>query len=264
MKQRIITAIAILAVVLPPLILGGLALELLICAFAVVAVHEIITVCFKKNSLPLYLVSLILSLAAIFTSDAVMMAVMVLMFLVFFSISVFNEKVSAENCTYLLAMLLILVMTARGIHEVYRTSNVIMLYILVATYMTDTGAYFAGRFFGKHKLNERVSPKKTIEGSIGGYLLGALTSLGFGCAFVIPHLSFVRLCVLSAIMPLTGQIGDLAFSSVKRHFGVKDFGNIFPGHGGVFDRIDSLIFNLLVYLACAYLAAAVASGTILY
>jgi len=264
MKQRIITAIAILAVVLPPLILGGIALELLISAFAIVAVYEIITVCFKKNSLSLYLVSLFLSLAAIFTSDEVMIAVMVFMFLVYFSISVFNEKVTVENCSYLLAMLLILVLTARGIHEVYRVGNVVMLYILVATYMTDTGAYFAGRFFGKHKLNERVSPKKTVEGSIGGYLLGALSSLGFGCAFVMPQLSFVRLCVLSAVMPLTGQIGDLAFSAVKRHFGVKDFGNIFPGHGGVLDRIDSLIFNLLVYLACAYFASAIGSGAIFY
>ena len=123
--------------------------------------------------------------------------------------------------------------------------------ILLATYLTDTGAYFAGRFFGRHKLNERISPKKTIEGAIGGYLFGAIGSFLFGYFMVLDLFPLWYISLISCTMPLAGQLGDLSFSAVKRHFNVKDFGTIFPGHGGVLDRIDSLIFNLLIFLVYA-------------
>ena len=126
-----------------------------------------------------------------------------------------------------------------------------MIYVAVATYITDTGAYFCGRFLGKHKLNERISPKKTIEGSIGGWISGAVISFGYGLIFA-PEVSMNLLIVSSLLMPIVGQLGDLAFSAIKRHDGIKDFGNIFPGHGGVLDRIDSLIFNLILFM-CLYL-----------
>jgi phosphatidate cytidylyltransferase len=111
--------------------------------------------------------------------------------------------------------------------------------------MTDTGAYFTGYFFGRHKLNVRISPKKTIEGSIGGWLFG----FGFGVLYAwlwVDNVGFPTMIVLSMICPVVGQLGDMAFSAIKRNFGIKDFGSIFPAHGGVLDRIDSLIFNLLL------------------
>lgn len=250
MKERIITGLAILICVLPPLVLGGFWLEVLIIAFVGLGMYEMITVCFKKLPWLLYVVSLILSICLYRFSLQMYAVTSITMILIFFSISIFNERYSIENSAYLMVMIMIVALTVRSIHLVYNYGNVVMIFIVIATYMTDTGAYFAGRFFGKHKLNERISPKKTIEGSIGGYLLGALASFAFGYFWVDPILPIWFIAILSLVMPAVGQIGDLAFSAIKRHFDVKDFGSIFPGHGGVLDRIDSLIFNLLVFLAC--------------
>lgn len=250
MKQRIITALAIVACVLPPLYFGGMLLEILIAVFVALGLYEMITVCFKKLPLFLYLTCLLITIGLCGFSVEMFLVAVIVMILIFFSVSIFNDKYSIENCAYLMVMLLIVALTIRSIHLVYTYGSMVMLYIAIATYMTDTGAYFAGRMFGQHKLNERISPKKTIEGSVGGYLLGALSSFAFGWFFVKGLLPVWFLILLSLVMPLTGQIGDLAFSAIKRHFDVKDFGSIFPGHGGVLDRIDSLIFNLLIYLAC--------------
>ena len=96
--------------------------------------------------------------------------------------------------------------------------------------------------FGKHKLNERISPKKTIEGSVGGFIISTIVCLSFSFIF-IKGFPIGLSIVASITLPIMGQIGDLAFSAIKRHFAIKDFGNIFPGHGGILDRIDSLIFN---------------------
>ncbi len=247
MKQRLITALLIIACVLPPLILGGIALEILILAFVGLALAETIQVCFKRVSLSLYALCLILALGLSYADQSSFLIWLGVMILIFFSISVFNEHYSIENCAYLMVMMLIMAMTVQAIHLVYTIGNHVMLYLVIATYMTDTGAYFAGRAIGKHKLNERISPKKTIEGAIGGYILGAASAFVFGKCFV-QEFSALFLVLVSFTAPAVGQLGDLAFSAIKRHFSVKDFGSIFPGHGGVLDRIDSLIFNLLIFL----------------
>jgi len=124
-------------------------------------------------------------------------------------------------------------------------------YVLLAigyAWMSDTGGYFAGRFLGKHKLYEAVSPKKTIEGSLGG--LAAATAWS-----VIGHFTFakslplVHAVVLALVAAALGQAGDLGESLLKRSTGIKDSGQIVPGHGGMLDRIDALILtSAAVYL----------------
>lgn len=250
MKQRILTAVAILAVVLPPLILGGVALDFLITAFVAVAVYEVLNVCLKRNNLILYGMSFLLCILSAYLSDEAFVISLVVLFLIYSSIPVFDEKITFENTSYFLTMFLLIIFTIRAIKTVYTYDNLVMLYILVVTYATDTGAYFIGRFFGKHKLNERISPKKTIEGSVGGFLVGSSLSLGFALVFLKDVLPMNFIVIYSILAAVFGQLGDLVFSAVKRHFDVKDFGNIFPGHGGVLDRIDSLVFNLLIFTVC--------------
>ncbi len=117
----------------------------------------------------------------------------------------------------------------------------------LAAWVTDTFAYFSGRFFGKHKLCEKISPKKTIEGSIGGTLGAVIGFLVFGWAFSLAlDISFniPALVILSLTSSVLSQMGDLFASVIKRENGVKDFGNIMPGHGGVLDRFDSLILTV--------------------
>jgi phosphatidate cytidylyltransferase len=117
--------------------------------------------------------------------------------------------------------------------------------IFLGAWVTDIFAYFSGVFFGKHKLIPDVSPKKTIEGSIGGTLFCAISYIVFGLVVgfvdkaVDPNLIF--LFIGGIIIAIISQIGDLIMSVIKRHYGIKDYGKIFPGHGGMLDRFDSIL-----------------------
>jgi phosphatidate cytidylyltransferase len=129
-----------------------------------------------------------------------------------------------------------------------------VLLACILAWCSDTGAYFAGRWFGRHKLYEAVSPKKTWEGAIGGVMTAT------ACAFVqhygygAPKIDPIALAVIAPVGAAIGQIGDLAESLLKRSVGVKDSGKIMPGHGGLFDRVDALIFVGAFLLGYALLA----------
>ncbi len=109
-------------------------------------------------------------------------------------------------------------------------------------FVSDTLAYFAGRAFGRHLLYPAVSPKKTWEGGVGGLLGGVLATLGLGTAWLVPELSVRDAIVLGVLGSAFGQVGDLVESMIKRSYGVKDSGRLLPGHGGMLDRIDGLLF----------------------
>ena len=116
---------------------------------------------------------------------------------------------------------------------------------LVGAFMSDTGAYFAGRAFGKRKLCPAVSPNKTVEGCVGGFIgsiVGMIVYHLIVKATISLDLGWVMIIVLGIVGSLLGQIGDLSFSVIKREYGIKDYGAIFPGHGGVLDRFDSVLF----------------------
>jgi phosphatidate cytidylyltransferase len=124
---------------------------------------------------------------------------------------------------------------------------------LVITWGNDTMAYFAGRFLGKHKLYPEVSPNKTWEGFFGGFV-GAIGFLFLQRAFFFDTLTVIDCFVLGSLGSLLGPAGDLCESMLKRAYGVKDSGRIIPGHGGMLDRIDALIFNapmVLLYVQFA-------------
>ncbi|MES2464300.1 MAG: phosphatidate cytidylyltransferase [Armatimonadota bacterium] len=116
----------------------------------------------------------------------------------------------------------------------------IVTYVFAVTWSTDAGAYFVGMRFGKHKLAPRLSPKKTVEGSIGGIVAACVMSLLWGAGI---HLPWWHCLILGPIIGILGQIGDLCESALKRDIGVKDFGMVLPGHGGILDRFDSLLFT---------------------
>lgn len=113
---------------------------------------------------------------------------------------------------------------------------------------SDTGGYFAGKAFGKHKLYEKVSPKKTIEGSIGGLVAIVLMALVAKVVWLDDELSILHAVVLALVAGAAGQAGDLCVSVIKRSTAVKDTGFIIPGHGGLLDRIDALMFTASITL----------------
>jgi phosphatidate cytidylyltransferase len=118
-----------------------------------------------------------------------------------------------------------------------------LFYALLVIWATDTGAYFVGRSIGKRKLWPEISPNKTIEGSIGGILLALIVGILFQITFPISD-SFLAVMIITVLVSIFGQIGDLVESALKRHYQVKDSGTILPGHGGILDRFDSLLFVL--------------------
>lgn len=122
--------------------------------------------------------------------------------------------------------------------------KILIWYAIFAAWGTDVFAYFTGKFIGKHKFS-KVSPKKSIEGCIGGTLGALILMLAytyFANTFWGQNFSYLYIGMISVILSLLGQIGDFAASSIKRYVDIKDFSNLIPGHGGMLDRIDSLIF----------------------
>ncbi|MBE6593002.1 MAG: hypothetical protein E7642_03305 [Ruminococcaceae bacterium] len=130
------------------------------------------------------------------------------------------------------------------IRDFGNNGHIIYLLIFIGAWITDIFAYFTGVFFGKHKLIEDVSPKKTIEGSIGGTVFcalsfvatGIIADMFFGC-----NANLIFLGCSGVFISFIAQIGDLIMSVIKRHYGIKDYGKIFPGHGGMLDRFDSIL-----------------------
>lgn len=119
----------------------------------------------------------------------------------------------------------------------------LLMFVLLTTWALDSGAYFVGRFYGTRKLAPRISPGKTVEGSVGGFVSALIVGAVVAAIMDIPQPHGL---ILGALIGITGQIGDLAGSTIKREVGIKDFGAIMPGHGGVLDRLDSLLFAVPV------------------
>jgi phosphatidate cytidylyltransferase len=117
-----------------------------------------------------------------------------------------------------------------------------LIYLLLGiTWCSDIGAYLVGKQFGKRKIMPAISPNKSLEGYIGGLIFGVATSLAI-CSWLLPNIKPIHAVIMGLIFTIIGQIGDLAESILKRGANVKDSGKLMPGHGGILDRCDSLVF----------------------
>lgn len=145
----------------------------------------------------------------------------------------------------------------RDMFQIEQFGIYLIFYGLICALATDSGAQLAGMAFGKHKMSPNISPKKTVEGAIGGLIfsliLNAVAMILYNRLADFKMDEFAVTVLLAACLPVSflGMMGDLSASVLKRNFGVKDFGKIFPGHGGVMDRFDSSMFTLPVTYALA-------------
>lgn len=131
--------------------------------------------------------------------------------------------------------------------------GLLLLAIFIFIWVNDTGAYLVGSRWGKRRLAPSISPKKSVEGSIGGLILVLLSAVVLRL-LLFPELSWLRILLIATVVAVFGTIGDLFESSLKRQAGVKDSGKLIPGHGGILDRIDSLLLAVpAVYLLLAFL-----------
>lgn len=270
MLKRIITSIVAICVLLPILWLSDtLLLPIAVAIVTVICLFEMFRCMgLHKNialTLPLYVFALAFPILQRVLENGMYVAIIAFICATAYVVYLFalviwsHGKLTYNNaCSVCLTSFYILLAMNMIVYvrDFGENGKYIYLLIFIGAWVTDIFAYFTGVFFGRHKLIEDVSPKKTIEGSIGGTLfcslgfvaLGLIADLCFGC-----NANLIFLAISGVIMAVIAQVGDLIMSVIKRHYGIKDYGKIFPGHGGMLDRFDSILaVTLGVALMCMF------------
>ncbi|WP_057823662.1 phosphatidate cytidylyltransferase [Lentilactobacillus sunkii] len=253
MKQRVITAVVALLIFIPIIVMGGIWVDIAALALGIVAISEILVMKKKllisPESIIAYLGVCSLILPDAWTSFLPGHISQNFVFFIFVLMLLLQTVLSRNLFSFddvgviVLGMLYI----GMGFHYFIAARGLgltVLLYALFIVWVTDSGAYIFGRMFGKHKLAPRISPNKTWEGSIGGSLAATILCTVFVVFYPISGHSLLQMFVFTIILSIAGQFGDLIESALKRYYGVKDSGKILPGHGGILDRFDSLLFVL--------------------
>lgn len=286
MKKRIITGIILFLILVPVLYLGGYVMLALTMLLSYTAGFELIRMFSKKHPgmhkyrylLPVYSAILVFTNYFVVTKQLEISFLFLLMILsvLCILIIVLKDKSLEMSCAGLFILVLIygglFFGTATSLRYITNVGSVsgkyiglwLMLYLAITTMCTDMGAYTVGSLIGKHKLCPLISPNKTVEGAVGGSLIGAI--FGTVTLLIVEHyyeftffkvdniiLNSLLIFLVSILITIIGQIGDLVASKLKREYEIKDYSNLFPGHGGVMDRFDSLIMTgTFFYLVCLY------------
>ena len=263
MLQRIITGafIAILMIVLV-VFSGTWVFPVAMTLLTVIGTYEMLGCTgARKNffiSIPAILASVASAVWAYFFGYATCLAIIMLYLTVMLSLCVFyDEKVKVNDVLSTFTATLYVMLCFAAFTTIRKLEDVgfyLFLLVFIAAWITDTFAYFTGVFVGKHKLIPRISPKKTIEGSVGGILFCVLAFWVYG--LILANCFDVKvnmpvLLVIGLVMSIISQIGDLIASAIKRNYGIKDYGSLFPGHGGILDRFDSIMILSLFMLFAA-------------
>jgi phosphatidate cytidylyltransferase len=251
MKQRIVTAIIAAAVFLPIVMYGRIPFIMLTYLLASIGLYELL----KMKQIKLSTVPGVLSLLLLWVflipaqyQDVLLnlkytkVELFFLVVLLFMTYTVATKnRFTFEHVAFAVLGTLYIGLGFYYFIETREAGLPYIFYSLFIIWATDSGAYFIGKSMGKKKLWPEISPNKTIEGSIGGVICALIVAVLFSL-FSNIDASLFQLFVITIILSVFGQIGDLVESALKRHFNVKDSGRILPGHGGVLDRFDSLLF----------------------
>ena len=257
MKTRIISAIVALAIFVPIIILGGRYFAVAMGVLGLLAYREILNLKENAREIPLFIkfVGMVLMLLLIFSecegfniiNGLSYKGLGVLLLTLFIPTLFYKSNVyTTREAFYLTGVVLLLGLVFNGFILVRALSIYRLVYLFLICALTDAFAMFTGMLIGKHKLCPTISPKKTIEGSLGGTIIGSTVGIIFYLNLV-GDFSY-KLILFTLLLSIIGQLGDLFFSKIKRENGIKDFSKIMPGHGGVLDRLDSLCFVVLAYL----------------
>ena len=263
MKTRIITGVIIAAILIPMFVIGGYALNATLLFLTMAASYELYMMFNKEKQISnLLLVSVIIlggltyysiqnyyngaPLEYVFLMVVGLLVVGALML-------VFIDDFNGDDFGHLLISVLY---PAIGFGALFglRSINLYNLgFLFVITIFTDIFAYIVGVKFGKHRLAVKISPKKSIEGSIGGTVSAVIITIVYLEIFNVTNIGVIEMNIFASIIlvifiSIMGQIGDLVASKMKRGSGIKDFSNILPGHGGIMDRFDSALFAAMVLM----------------
>ncbi|MBQ9467670.1 MAG: phosphatidate cytidylyltransferase [Clostridia bacterium] len=257
MKTRVLTGVAIFIVIIPIFIFFHTFVGPLFLAFlGFMSVYELSGVTGLKSKwpalIPFYLAAVGVPLIVWFDAtrgDFFKYCAIIFFLLAFYILaaSVFSKgKLNVADASVLFTMSFYAIVSFDSILMLRHAPKGVYLFLLpfVVSWATDIFAYFSGRLFGRHKLIPEVSPKKTVEGAIGGLAAAVAATLLYG--LVVGAIggftpNYLLLGLAGALMSLASMAGDLIASVVKRHYGAKDYGKLLPGHGGILDRFDSVL-----------------------
>lgn len=254
MRNRVITGVIGIIIFLLLLWVGNIPYSIFIALLASIGFFEYLrmnnTKLFSYEGIFGLLIILVILIdnnfiAYDYSKYIILFALIVLLLLVVLK----KNKITFDNIGYILVGVLYIGFGFSTMVEIRYIENgfIITLFILFTTWASDTGAYFSGKYFGKDKLWPAISPKKTIQGSIGGIFSSILVAIIFNYIFVLNN--YLIIIIVGILISLFGQLGDLVESALKRSKNVKDSGSLLPGHGGILDRFDSLLLIfLIIYL----------------
>lgn len=257
MKTRIVSAIVLLLIFIPLLIIGKIPFALFILLISLMGLYEMFKLHRKVKEVPFimelfgYVFVGFLTLnnysssSLILEIDYRIIAFMIFLFLLPIVFINDDKKYSVDDALYLMGTTLFIGFSMNLILMIRNYSLMYILYLLLVTWITDTFALFTGKLIGKTKFAPKISPHKTWEGFFGGVLWGTLCGTAFFMTVVNTDIGLFLAGFITLCLAVIGQLGDLVFSAIKRHYGVKDFSHLIPGHGGVLDRLDSIIFVVL-------------------
>ncbi|QEK12238.1 phosphatidate cytidylyltransferase [Crassaminicella thermophila] len=248
MRIRIISAVLAVPLFLFVVMKKGIILDISIAILALIAISEFYNAFKNMDIFPSMSISVfsiifmfIINLKSI-TIEMIMVWFFINMLLILISnlfkkeFDILSLSITAMGTYYIVFFMYHIVFIAHH----YKYSQLIWMIFIVA-WATDTFAYFTGYFLGSRKLCPKISPKKTVEGAIGG-ILGSVIISSIFAYYVVPEILYH--CILIGFLgSILGQLGDLTASIFKRYTGIKDFGKIMPGHGGILDRFDSILFT---------------------
>ena len=259
MKTRIISAIVAFIIFIPIFIIGGIPFNIAFYVLTLLGLREFMKVRETQKKYPdfirfiSYLMITLLYFECTLNGNATfsfnyMMVAGICLTLFIPVVLYHNEKVyNVEDAFYLVGGVFFLGFSM-SLFNMYRNIGLdLIIFLFLITIITDSYAYFTGRLIGKNKLLEVISPNKTWEGTIGGSLVGSFVCTTYYTTIINPQVSILVVAFVVLFLSLIGQFGDLFFSAIKRKYKVKDFSNIMPGHGGVLDRLDSIIFVMLAF-----------------
>lgn len=256
MKKRIISAIIMIMVFIPFLILGNTFYLVLGSVLGILSLWELIRL---EKHIPAYMQFLsymVCLLLILFKHDSlnyldiVNFPILVSLFFIYtFSVIINGDlkKYGYKDGLWLLIITLMIGLMFNSFIKIRYIGLYDVIYCLLVATVTDSFALFGGKLFGKTKLCKDISPNKTVEGSLVGTIFGTIAGVIF-YTFMIGNRNLGIVILLTFMLSIFGQFGDLFFSSIKRDYKIKDFSNVIPGHGGILDRLDSLLFVILGYL----------------
>lgn len=256
MKERIVSGIIMAIILVAILYIGGIAFVIGSCLLATGAFYELMKV--KKDvHIPniMKIVGLICMLCLLLidvNSHTTLFGLsyetlsLVFLFILMPSVFLTKQKYRINDAFYLAAITIFLGTVFNLLISIYNESIYKLIFVILVACTTDIFALVGGRLIGKHKLT-KISPKKTIEGSIVGTLVCTIIATTYYVTF-ISNERIVFTVLIIIVLSICGQIGDLFFSLIKRENDIKDYSNLIPGHGGILDRIDSIIFILIAFL----------------